>query len=413
MSRRLKVLSVITDLGFGGGESRTLAFARAIDRDRFEHAVVSLYGHDAAYDARWGSVRDDFRDADVELLDLGEAPRERLLGAPSPAGVVESATVITRMVRKLAAIIRARGIDVVDAQHITASVFGLMAGKWTGTPTTVTEYHTGYWERPGMRLAGRCVLRMPEALICDSQMRRDEINAWLIAAHPRAVVIPNGVPRPVPTRPAEAVRRFFQLPDAPGTKVVAQVSRLVPYKGHSHLLKAARRVLAAAPDTYFLLVGFAGEDPSYLPALEAEAAALGIRDRVRIGGYPGPVGDVWQLVDVHAHASVFDSLPIAITEGMALARPAVVTRVGGIPEMVTHERTGLVVEPADPVALADGILRMIREPETARRLGEAALARYEHGYRPEVMARALEALFTELAAERRRGRWRAPGMSRG
>jgi glycosyltransferase involved in cell wall biosynthesis len=74
----------------------------------------------------------------------------------------------------------------------------------------------------------------------------------------------------------------------------------------------------------------------------------------------------------------------------------VATSVGGIPEMVEHEKTGLIVPPGDPDALAQALLRLLREPEMAQRLGKAARNRYQKRYRPEVMTRKLESLFTDL-----------------
>jgi glycosyltransferase involved in cell wall biosynthesis len=147
-----------------------------------------------------------------------------------------------------------------------------------------------------------------------------------------------------------------------------------------------------------VLTGYAHEDPTYVETLRQDARDLGIEDRVRIIHWPGSIGDIWELIDIHVHASFQDSLPIAITEGMAYAKPAVVTEVGGVREMVTHDLTGIVVPMKDPGALAGGILRLLREPETARRLGIAAQERYRLGYRPEVMTRALEDLFAELIA---------------
>jgi glycosyltransferase involved in cell wall biosynthesis len=162
-------------------------------------------------------------------------------------------------------------------------------------------------------------------------------------------------------------------------------------------------VLAEAPDTYFVITGYAGEDPPYLETLKQDARDLQIEDRVRFVNWPGSIGDVWELLDIHVHASVEDSLPIAITEGMSFGKPAVVTNVGGVREMVTHEETGLVVPMHDSNALGDGVLRLLREPDTARRLGAAALERYQRGYRPEVMTRALESLFVDVVARMRAG----------
>jgi glycosyltransferase involved in cell wall biosynthesis len=87
---------------------------------------------------------------------------------------------------------------------------------------------------------------------------------------------------------------------------------------------------------------------------------------------------------------------------MSFGKPAVVTDVGGVREMVTDGVTGLVVPMHDPDALAAGVLRLLGNAETARRLGAAARDRYLTGYRPEVMTRALENLFLDII-ERRRG----------
>lgn len=108
-------------------------------------------------------------------------------------------------------------------------------------------------------------------------------------------------------------------------------------------------------------------------------------------------------VDIHAHASLFDSLPISIAEGMSLGKPAVVTSAGGIPEIVQDGETGLVVLPGDADALANGLLRMLREPELAGRLGEGARRRYEALYQPGTMVRALQEYFSELASGKARG----------
>src|SRR6185369_5541368 len=108
-------------------------------------------------------------------------------------------------------------------------------------------------------------------------------------------------------------------------------------------------VLAQRPDAFFLICGFPRE-PGYDDELRRTAASLGIAERVRITSYMGPVADVWAAIDLHVHASLFDSSPLAILEAMSLRKTSVVTSVGGIPELVAHEVTGLVVPPGDPAA---------------------------------------------------------------
>jgi glycosyltransferase involved in cell wall biosynthesis len=155
-------------------------------------------------------------------------------------------------------------------------------------------------------------------------------------------------------------------------------------------------VVEEEPHTYFLCVGYERGNNSYKTHLEKEVANLGLSKHVRITGYSGAIGDVWQTIDIHAHASLFDSLPNAIIEGMSLAKPAVVTSVGGVPEIAEHQKTALVVPPGDHHALAQALLQLLREPETAQRLGEAARKRYEERYRLETMTGRLQDLFCEI-----------------
>lgn len=192
------------------------------------------------------------------------------------------------------------------------------------------------------------------------------------------------------------IRRMLGRPQDLRVRIVGQVAALVPYKGQMVLLEAARTVIKQEPDTWFLFVGYVRDDLSYRDRLQQRASELGIQDRVTIISYSGHIGDVWKAIDIHVHASLLDSLPNAIMEGMALAKPAVVTNIGGIVEMVEPERTALLVPPNDPAALSRAILRLLRDPELAERLSRAARQRYEVRYQPEVMARRLEECFSEI-----------------
>jgi glycosyltransferase involved in cell wall biosynthesis len=149
-----------------------------------------------------------------------------------------------------------------------------------------------------------------------------------------------------------------------------------------------------------LLVGYEREQQGYGARLRATAEALGVGDNVVIGPYPGPIGDVWQTVDIHAHPTMLDSLPNAILEGMSLGKPVVASAIAGIPTLVAHERTGIVVPLDDVPALADALIRLLDQPEMARAFGEAARRRFDERYTQELLARRMEALFSELAAAR-------------
>ena len=412
MTRRIRVASVIADLGFGGSENRLLSFGRTIDRSRFEHVVIVLYRPDERHTRQVGSLRPAFAAAGIELIELGATPRRRILPSFGPINLARAAATLGGIVFRLCRVIRERQIDLIDAQHATATLFGVLAGGITGRPTTITQYFSGYFDRPGMRLLGEAVYRQAAAFICDSKAHADLINRGLRRPHPRSIVIPNGIPAPAVTRTNFEMRRELGLPPDRKSRIVGQVGRLVEYKGQRVLLKAAREILASEPDTYFLLAGYPNEDATFTDTLNQYARELGIEDRVRIVSWPGSIGDIWEVIDIHVHASRQDSLPIAIAEGMSLGKPAVVTEVGGVREMVSDQETGLVVPINDPGSIARGVLRLLREPDTARTLGAAARRRYQERYRPEVMARSLEDLFVEVLQSRSPVRQRAGQVHR-
>jgi glycosyltransferase involved in cell wall biosynthesis len=154
--------------------------------------------------------------------------------------------------------------------------------------------------------------------------------------------------------------------------------RFLPIKGHDVLLRALPLLIRDVPGLHAVMIGgagFAGE-PARRQELEALAAELGIAERVI---FPGWVEDLPALIgalDVYVHpATGTDSLPTAVLEAMAAGRPVVASAVGGLPELVEQDRTGLLVPPRDPLALAAALQRLLASPADRQAMGAAARAR--------------------------------------
>ncbi|HEY7212361.1 MAG TPA: glycosyltransferase family 4 protein [Bryobacteraceae bacterium] len=395
--RRLRVLTVIDGLGFAGGESRILSMARGLDRSRFEHSVLTINSAAYADPVEFAARRSQYLEAGVAVHDLAELAPERRSQFAEFAPALHAKTGILRRARRLARVIRQQKVDAIDSHLESAGLVSVLAGQMTRTPVSMTIY-CGGWKPDGMvwPRTTRFALRLADRVLTDSDIRAREMSELVPKRDEKFRVIPNGIPQPSSERSNSEMRRALRLPEDPRIRVVAQIGRFTEYKGQSVLLRAARMVLDREPETVFLLVGW-GREKEYRAHLEALSRELGIAERVVMTEYPGSIGDVWKVIDVHAHASLFDSLPISIAEGMSLAKPAVVTSAGGIPEIVRPGETGLVVPPGDAGALAAGILRLLRESELAAQLGRNARRRYDEYYRPERMISALEDYFTELA----------------
>lgn len=395
--KRLRVLSVVNNLYFGGAECRLLTLAKQIDRERFDQTVLTLKRADPQRERELGSLRPHFAAASVAVEQLNETAPSMGSAHGSAAKVARSAPRLARTLLKLAGYIRARGIDVVDTHSGTANQIGIAAAILAGRPVVATTYGLERFRPLWLwRASESAMFTAASTIVTDSDAVAAQIRRKIARRRPIAV-IPNGIEPPVSTRSREEMRAAFGIPADARVRVVGQVASLTPRKGQLVLLDAAQRVLRHDPHVHFLICGYARDPLDYERSLHARVAELGLAPHVHFTGYPGPIGDVYRAIDVQVHAATEESLPQAIIEGMALGKPAVVAAVAGIPSLVTDGATGLVVPPGDAEALSGAIIRLMRDPPLAERLGAAARSRYSERYTDRQMARSLESIFVEVA----------------
>jgi glycosyltransferase involved in cell wall biosynthesis len=285
-----------------------------------------------------------------------------------------------------------------------------VAASLARVPVVVsTGYFTAHWRRPRLvEPVGQLAFRLIDAFVTDAHTTIEEFDRWRWSKRARLVMIPNGVPPALPTLPAATVRARLGLPSGDEVRVVGVVCRMIEGKGYETFLRALQLVRQEEPGVVGLCCGYA-EDPDYRASLVALAEELGLSGSVVFTSWPGAVGDPMSVLDVYARVSLEDSSPIGVHEAMSAGVPIVLTDVGGARELVEHERTGLLVPPEDPQAVAAAVLRLLRDRDLADRLVEQGHQEYEARFTPEVMARAHEELFVELLAGRRHGtRRRAP-----
>ena len=143
-------------------------------------------------------------------------------------------------------------------------------------------------------------------------------------------------------------------------------------------------------------------DGPYRPALEQQAAELGIAERVVFAGSREDVARMLAAADVFVLPSLTEALPTVVAEAMAAGLPIVATTVGGIPEMVRHGEAALLVPPADPEALAAAVLRLLANPRQAAAMGRSGRRVVAERFDIRTQARALADDYRALAAGRRR-----------
>lgn len=186
-----------------------------------------------------------------------------------------------------------------------------------------------------------------------------------------------------------------------GSPVIAHIGRLCGTKGQYLLIEAAQTVGLQHDEAIFLLVGEDLEQSgAYRRDLEGLARELKVDHMVRFLGYRGDVRQVLAAADVLALPSSAEGLPIVILEAMAAERPVVATPVGGVPELVSHEETGLLVPVGDVEALAEAILRLIGDPDAAHRMGQRGLERVRSRFDLRQMVEATFDIYGDVLVSR-------------
>jgi glycosyltransferase involved in cell wall biosynthesis len=161
------------------------------------------------------------------------------------------------------------------------------------------------------------------------------------------------------------------------------------------------------------IVEFAG-DGGFRADLEAQAAQLGVADRVRfLGGlHPSEISGRLGRADVFCLPSFSEGLPVSIMEAMAVGTPVVTTHIGGIPELAVDGETALLVPAGNAAHLAGALAKVLENDVLRRQMVEAARRRVERQHSLPENARLLEALLTEAVTRRDGGTRRESGHSR-
>lgn len=250
-----------------------------------------------------------------------------------------------------------------------------------------------WYDWPLDRLAARWVTRF----VTGSAPAADALCRVLRLPDGRVATLHNGIAPRRPDETPETTRSRLGLP--PGAVVASVVARLEPRKGHRVLLEAIARV-----EDRRVVAVVEGEGPE-LPALRELAEGLGVGDRVRFVGNERNVFNLLAASDVIVLPSIAkEDFPNVTLEAMSLGKPVIASRLAGVPEQVADGRTGLLIEPGDPDALAAALARLGAAPGLRGGMGAAGRARFEREFTAEAAVRRYEALYRELVGEPRSAR---------
>ncbi len=296
------------------------------------------------------------------------------------------------LVAKIARLIAACRPDVVHLHsRIGADVMGGIAARWRRVPVV----HSRRVDNPEPRWLVAVKYRLFDRVIAIS----DGIARVMLAEglpERKLRVVSSAVPIAVGTDCGDRRHIADRLGISPAGPWLGVVAQLIPRKGHRYLIAALPALLADFPQ---LQVIFFGQGP-LASELRRQAAALDLAGRVHLAGFRNDLSDCLPCLDILVHPATMEGLGVALLQAASAGVAIVATRVGGIPEVVEDDRTGLLVPAADAAALEAACHRLLADQALRRRLGSAARERVcEHFSLPAMVAGNL-AVYRELVAQR-------------
>ncbi|MBO7741312.1 MAG: glycosyltransferase family 4 protein [Victivallales bacterium] len=355
----LSICHIITRMIVGGAQENTLyTIRRHLEKG---HKVTLLTGPS---DGPEGSLLERICPEGLEIVEIPDLVRNL-----NPLRD-------WRALKQLRRFFRERTFDVVHTHSSKAGILGRMAAWDAGVPFVCHTVHgqafhpfQSWWRNKLYIAAERFAARRCHRIFAVAQAMIDQCVQAGVDAPGKYRVVFSGMELDTFTgsRRSPELRARLEIPeDAP---VVGMVARLFELKGHDTMIAAAPEIIRSFPEVRFLFVG----DGILRDKLEAEAERLGVRRNFVFAGLvpPGEVPDYIAQMDVLAHLSLREGLPRACVQALASAVPAVAFPLDGTPEVVFHEKTGMLVQLGEGAAagVADAVKRLLADRELRLRLG--------------------------------------------
>jgi len=361
----LKIIQLLPKLDVGGVERGTVDLACYL-ADRGHRVIVISAG---------GNL--------VSRLKTHGAEHYKL-----PIGKKNPLTIIW-MIFRLAGIIRKEKADIVHARSRVPALIGFAAARLTRTVLITTAH--GQYKKHLMSYVmgwGRYVIVASHAMALymteNFKVKQDKIR-----------VIPRGVDtREFPfTPPSEAAHKMF---------TVTMIARVTPIKGHSDFIKACAILARSLLKLRVVIAGPADTKAEYFKELKLLTKSLGLTDIVEFVGATEDVPKILARSDVLVLASrEQEAFGRVIIEAQSMGVPCVATRVGGIPEIVKDQETGLLCDPGNPTMMAQKIMQLYRDKDLRSSIAKNARGSVENNFRLETMMERTEELYYEARSRKR------------
>lgn len=389
-----KIMHIITRLDMGGSAQNTLLTCREL-AGSYEmvllHGLARESGMTAVEHNRLEDGKQEAGKRGVRFI-----PVDSLVRQVHPVRDVVALLILLWHIRR-------EKPDIVHTHTSKAGILGRLAARIAGVPHIVHTPHGHVFHGHFGRIASAVFLaleryftRFTEKVVALTAGEKRDYVDLAVAKEQDIPVIHSGVDvGEFAVEGFDAVAKMHALGLDPQKRHVGFVGWLLPIKGPGYLLSAMSAVWQEHPDAELVFVGKGDlEGP-----LRAQASFAGNDGRVKFLGWRDDIPEIMPLFDVFVLPSLNEGMGRVLVEAMAAGRPVVASRVGGIPDLVRHGETGLLVTPRDGEAIAASISLLLSNPRKAERMGEQGRLRC-HEFGLPAMIDRLDELYRNMGAMR-------------
>jgi glycosyltransferase involved in cell wall biosynthesis len=338
------------------------------DRERFNVSLISLRKKDLS--------EDTLEQFGIDVTYMG---RNKFDPATWPA---------------LLKVLRKKNADVLHMHGYGATTFGRLCAWQMGIPAVLHE-HANHGDTPWFqKVADRMLAPHTDLAIAVSASTAEFTTRARLMPEERTKVVYLGAPLDEFARPrsaAEVAEARASLGIAPETIAVGTVTRLMPAKGNEYLVGAVPAIVQRHPRVRVFIIG----EGELQGALEAQAHALGLGDRLTFSGFQRDVAKALSALDLLVFPSLWEGTPLTVFEALAMGKPIVATDADGLMDVLTDGQDALVVPKRDSAALAQAVCMLIEQPQLASALAAGARTTGAH-YDIQAFVHKMERLYVLL-----------------
>ncbi|MGA1864194.1 MAG: glycosyltransferase [bacterium] len=378
-NQNLKIFYLLTDSDFGGTEASVMRLATGMRQRGFKIEICSIKR--PGYMAR-DMMRQGFKVASLDL----------------PSGITWNYPFLFLTgIMRLKKLLKEVNPDIIHSFLFQSNLMTAMSRSFIdGEKASIryissvrcTEANKSQWRIILDRWAlGRSdlVLTVSEA-VRNKYLKREKIQ------QNRIRVLYHGVEQRFMEEQKKISEFRFKLGIGEKDEMIGTVARLHKDKDIKILIRAFALALKSRPEIRLLIIGDGPEKNK----LKEIALTLGIMDRIIFTGFRPDVLPLIGLLDIFCLTSKEEGFPQSLIEAMALEKPVVVSRVGGVMELIEDGISGILIPPGNPETIGDSILYLLQNPQKARKMGKAAKERVKHGFLLDHTLDKMEVIYGEV-----------------